>query len=98
MKRILTTQHFDRWFKELKDKRVRARVNTRLRRLEQGHYGDFKALGDGVSELRLLFGAGYRIYYTEQNAKIVILLCGGDKSTQAKDIARAKILCSELEE
>ena len=61
MKRILTTEYFDHWFKVLRDKKIKARINARLRRLEQGHYGDYKTLGDGVCELRLFFGAGYRI-------------------------------------
>ncbi len=66
-------------------------------RLEHAQYGDFKLLGGGVSEFRFFLGAGYRIYDTERDAEITILLCGGDKSSQVKDVARAKALCSELE-
>ncbi|UAA38687.1 type II toxin-antitoxin system RelE/ParE family toxin [Paraneptunicella aestuarii] len=98
MKRILTTHYFDRWFSELKDVKIKARINARLRRLESGHMGDIKGLGDGVSEPRFFFATGFRIYFTERNGDIVILLCGGDKSSQNRDIARAKKMCANLED
>ena len=66
--------------------------------MELGHYGDYKVLGDGISELRLQFGSGYRIYFTEMNDIVVILLCGGDKKSQKKDIAIAKKYLKELQE
>jgi putative addiction module killer protein len=81
---------FEEWLKNIKDKMIRARIRRRLDRLSLGYYGDTKALGDGICELRLSFGAGYRIYFAEIEGCIILLLCGGDKSSQAKDIARAK--------
>lgn len=81
---------FTAWIEKIKDKIVKARIRRRIDRLRAGHEGDCKSLGDGVFELRLLFGAGYRIYYGKYRKTIVILLCGGDKSSQSKDIAEAK--------
>ncbi|MCP3679266.1 MAG: type II toxin-antitoxin system RelE/ParE family toxin [Gammaproteobacteria bacterium] len=77
------------WLEGLKDKSVRYRIKARLDRLADGNMGDCKYISNGVSELRFSFGAGYRIYYGEQNSQIVLLLCGGNKSTQKKDIKRA---------
>lgn len=78
------------WFNSVKDKMIRARIQNRLRRLEQGHYGDWKVVGQGIFELRLQFGSGYRIYYGEHEEQFIILLSGGDKKTQKKDIKRAQ--------
>lgn len=97
MKCIRTTQQFNTWFSKLKDKQVKAKINVRLRRLEQGHYGDYKIVGDNISELRFFFGAGYRIYFTERNGEVIILLCAGDKSSQTADIKKAKAINEELE-
>ncbi len=80
---------FTKWLNSLKDSRDRRRILARLRRLEQGNYGDCKHVQDGVFELRLFFGPGYRIYFSEDGDTLVILLCGGDKSNQAKDIKKA---------
>lgn len=78
------------WFEDL-DYQIRARVEKRLKIYEQtGHLGDYKNLGDGIYEMRLFFGSGYRIYFTKQDDKIIIILCGGDKSTQTRDIEKAK--------
>ncbi len=77
------------WLKTL-DYSIQARVQKRLERVEQGNYGDFKVLDSEISELRFTFGAGYRIYFTEIQNEIVILFCGGDKSTQTNDIKKAK--------
>ena len=77
------------WLDQLKDRTGRQRILARLRRVEQGNYGDHKRLREGVLELRLNFGPGYRIYFAEDGAKIVVLLCGGDKRTQASDIKLA---------
>lgn len=82
---------FIEWLESFRDKRIKHRIQERLNRVLLGNLGDHRALGDGVSELRLDFGAGYRIYYGMQEKKIVLLLCGGDKSSQEKDIKKAKI-------
>ncbi len=81
---------FRKWFKSIKDVRIRSRIRTRIDRLELGHFGDVKSIGSGVCELRLFFGAGYRIYYAQYKKTIVVLLCGGDKKQQNKDIEKAK--------
>lgn len=77
------------------DSLVKVRVLARLSRIELGNFGDHCSVGDGISELRLFFGAGYRIYYTQRGNRVVILLCAGDKSTQVKDIALAKQIALE---
>lgn len=77
---------------------MRARIRRRLDRLELGNYGDYKSLTGGINELRLDFGKGYRIYFAEQDGLIIILLCGGDKSTQKKDIQKARDFWHELQE
>lgn len=81
---------FTRWLTKLRDRVGQKRIFARLRRLELGNYGDCKSLGDGVYELRLFLGPGYRVYFGEDGDIIVIILCGGDKSTQTQDIAAAK--------
>ena len=83
-------QPFKDWFLGLKDKNTRARISRYIDRLEIGLLGDFKGVGDGVFELRLFFGPGYRIYFAEHGEVTVVLLLGGDKGTQAKDIETAK--------
>ena len=80
---------FTDWLNNLRDPTTRRRILRRLLRLEQGHYGDFKIVGNGISELRLFFGKGYRIYFAEDGNTLVVLLCGGDKSSQRRDIERA---------
>lgn len=80
---------FTEWFSNL-DSKIRIRIRNRLDRVEQGHYGDYKRVGEGVYELRFFFGSGYRIYFAEDGDKLVLLLCGGDKSSQSKDIAKAQ--------
>ena len=77
---------FTKWLDSLKDANSRRRILARLRRIEQGNYSDYKYLQDGVFELRLFFGPGYRVYFGEDVNKVVVLLCGGDKSNQDKDI------------
>ena len=86
---IRKTEIYDRWFSALKDRRAVAHINARLRRMALGNPGDVKHVGEGVSELCLDFGPGYRIYYTQHSRKVVILLAGGDKSTQKRDIEKA---------
>lgn len=84
------------WFSKLKDNRARARINVRIRRLSLGNAGDVKPVGSGISELRINYGPGYRVYYTTIGKELVVLLAGGDKSTQHKDIEKAKELASNL--
>ena len=93
---IRQTETYSKWFAKLRDTVARARILVRLRRMSLGNFGEHRDLGDGVSELKFKFGPGYRIYYTERNGEIVILLAGGDKSTQTKDIAKAKELARNL--
>jgi putative addiction module killer protein len=95
---ILTTPLFDDWFAGLKDRLVKQRIQARIDRVEDGNLGDHKAVGEGVSEMRLSFGAGWRIYYTMRGLEIVVLLAGGDKSNQQSDIELAKALSKQLKE
>jgi putative addiction module killer protein len=81
---------YKKWIKNLKDEQARYRINARIERLKQGNPGDVEPAGDGISELRIHYGPGYRIYYKDTGKEIIILLCGGDKSTQQADIKRAK--------
>jgi putative addiction module killer protein len=80
---------FTRWLNSLKDSRIRRCILARLRRIEQGNFGDCKHLREGVYELRLFFGPGYRIYFGKEENRLVVLLCGGDKSSQDKDLQKA---------
>ena len=84
------------WLTALGDVGARARIAKRLDRLAQGNFGDANSLGDGVSELRFTFGPGYRVYYTVRGTVVVILLWGGDKGSQRRDIDRAKAMAKEL--
>ena len=95
---IHETDIFKKWMKTMKDHIARAIINARIRRLSVGNKGDSKYIGDGVSELRIDYGPGYRVYYFQSNKEIIILLCGGDKSSQTGDIERAKHLVTSLEE
>ena len=91
------TEEYVEWVRGLRDVQARARIEIRIRRLSMGNPGDTKALGEGVSELRIDYGPGYRVYYTQRGQTIVILLVGGDKRTQEKDIAKAKNLAKALQ-
>ena len=82
---------FDEWIDSLKDRRAKARIQVRLDRLSIGLFGDWKSIGDGVYELRITEGQGYRVYYAKDGETIILLLCGGNKSTQNADIKKAKI-------
>jgi putative addiction module killer protein len=90
-----TTEFID-WLVGLRDVQARARIAKRIDRIAQGAFGDAKSVGDGVSELRFTFGPGYRVYYTQRGEIVVILLCGGDKDSQARDIERAKAMAKEI--
>lgn len=92
------TQTFRKWRLRLKDERARALIASRLDRLAFGHAGDVKPVGQGISELRIDHGPGYRVYFERRGNTIIILLCGGDKSTQDKDIQTAKRLAKEWSE
>ena len=87
---------FTEWLAGLADERAAARVVLRIRRLEMGNAGDVKSVGDGVSELRIAYGPGYRLYFTKLGRQVVMLLCGGEKSSQRRDIALAKRMMKEL--
>jgi putative addiction module killer protein len=87
---------FLRWLKELRDKRARARIAIRIDRVQEGNFGDHKAVGGGVSELRIPVGQGYRVYYTIREGTVVVLLCGGNKSSQPQDIRRAQRMAIEV--
>lgn len=86
---------FTEWLMTLRDTQGRQRILVRIGRLEQGNYGDVAPVGDGVSELRLFFGPGYRVYFGEDENMVIVLLCGGDKSTQKRDITQAKVYWKE---
>jgi putative addiction module killer protein len=92
------TETFRKWRLRLRDQRARALIAARLDRLAQGHSGDVQPVGEGVSELRIHYGPGYRVYFQKQGSTIIVLLCGGDKSTQAKDIKTAKHLAETWSE
>ena len=81
---------FTEWLRSFRDQKTRGRIRKRLERLGGGNFGDCRSVGDGVFELRIHIGAGYRVYFGEVDRTIVLLLCGGDKSSQTRDIARAK--------
>ena len=95
---IRETDIYAKWFFRLKDERAKARINARIYRLSMGNPGDVKPVGEGVSELRIDCGPGYRVYFIKRGNILVILLCGGDKSTQSSDIAAAKTLARGVEE
>ncbi|MCE2744904.1 MAG: type II toxin-antitoxin system RelE/ParE family toxin [Burkholderiales bacterium] len=82
----------------MKDRKAKFRIQVRIDRLEQGHFGDVKSVGEGVNELRIFYGPGYRIYYVQKGSVVVVLLCGGDKGSQKADIAKAHELAKQLEE
>lgn len=94
MVEVFTTESFDRWLRKLKDRHGRLRILERIDQLAHGNPGDVKPVGQGVLELRLTYGPGYRVYYA-QNDRVVMLLHGGDKSTQHHDIERAHQLAAE---
>ncbi len=96
MKVIHTTAVFDKWFSSLRDRQGKLRIQARIDRAEFGNLGDCEPVGEGISEMRIHVGPGYRVYFVERGLEIVILLAGGDKSTQAKDIKTAQKLARQL--
>ena len=95
---LRSTKQYDQWFARLKDSTLKLKVLARLSRIENGNFGDFKQIGPNLFELRFFFGAGLRIYYTIHKHSVVLLLHGGNKSSQAKDAEKAARLVRELEE
>jgi putative addiction module killer protein len=93
---IFTTAGFDRWFERLRDRNAAARVQARIDRAEAGNLGDCKPVGGGVSEMRINYGPGYRVYFVQRGLELIILLAGGDKGSQAKDIEAAKALAKQV--
>lgn len=92
---IRETTTYSKWFASLRDLRARARIDVRIRRLSLGNPGDTKSVGEGVRELRIDYGPGYRVYYFERGPLLIILLAGGDKGTQDRDIKRAQALARD---
>ena len=93
---IRQTETYSRWFSSLRDRQARARIDIRIRRLSMGNPGDVKPVGKGVSELRIDYGPGYRVYFIQRGDTLIILLAGGDKRTQDRDIKTALELVQEL--
>lgn len=97
MVEIRQTTDFAAWLKNLRDNTARAKIAARIRRLSFGNPGDVRPIGAGLSELRIHHGPGYRVYFVQRGTVLIILLCGGDKRTQTRDIATAKALAQQLE-
>ncbi|MCL2888840.1 MAG: type II toxin-antitoxin system RelE/ParE family toxin [Eggerthellaceae bacterium] len=93
--RIKQTETFEKWLDGLKDRQTQLRIGARILRLAEENPGDSKALPGGISELRISFGSGYRVYYTQKGSEIVLLLAGGDKHSQKRDIENARRLANE---
>lgn len=97
MTTFIRTPEFDAWLKALRDPIGKARIVSRIRSAEQGNFGDCESVGEGVSEMRIHCGPGYRVYYSRKGEVIYLLLCGGDKSSQSRDIRQAKALNARQE-
>jgi len=95
---VRQTEIYAKWFDALRDRQARARIDIRIRRLSIGNFGDVKPVGEGVSELRIDYGPGYRVYFVKRDLELVILLAGGDKRTQADDVKTAIQLSRTLKE
>lgn len=95
---VVTSDEFDQWLRKLKDRMGKLRILERVDRLAHGNPGDVKPVGQGVSELRLTYGPGYRVYYLQDGDRLILLLCGGDKSTQRRDIEKAHELADKWRE
>lgn len=95
---LKSTQTFNHWLAKLKDRTIKNQLLSRLARVENGNFGDTKALASDLFELRCFFGGGLRVYYTIRNQQVVLLLVGGDKSSQGRDIEKAKAILNTLED
>ena len=95
---VRETDNFKKWIRGLNDKIAQSIINARIRRISVGNFGDVGPVGGDISELRIDYGPGYRVYFIQQSNEIVILLCGGDKSTQSKDVKAAKRIAKNIEE
>jgi putative addiction module killer protein len=95
---VRQTDEYEKWFDSLRDRQAKARIDIRVRRLSLGNAGDAKSVGEGVSELRIDYGPGYRVYFVQRADVLIVLLAGGDKRTQDQDIRVAKQLARELQE
>ena len=95
---IRQTSIFDRWLRTLRDQRAKARIAARVQRASFGNVGDARPVGGGISEMRIDYGPGYRVYYAPRGGDLIVLLCGGDKRSQVNDIQRAKSILRELKE
>lgn len=95
---IFKTDVFDLWLSSLRDFKARARIETQIRRLSLGNPGDVKPVGEGISEMRIDHGPGYRVYYMRRGPVFVVLLCGGVKDSQSRDIAQAKAIAAQWRE
>ena len=93
---VQQTEVYARWFRRLRDKQAQLRITTRIQRLEKGNLGDVRPVGGGVSEFRIHYGPGYRVYFVQRGQSLIILLAGGDKDSQDRDIRRARDLASGL--
>jgi putative addiction module killer protein len=94
---VRQTTRFATWLAGLRDERARARILKRLDRAANGNLGDVAPVGEGVSEMRIFYGPGYRVYFVQRGSELIVLLCGGDKSTQGADIEEAKAMAKELD-
>lgn len=95
---IEQTAIFSKWFKKIKDRKAYKAIAIRMLRAQQGNFGDVQPIGEGLSEMRIFIGKGYRVYFAIKDNKLILLLNGGDKSTQNKDIKQAKLIFEQLEE
>jgi putative addiction module killer protein len=89
---VIQSSTFADWLAGLKDRQARARIHARIDRMADGNFGDAEPVGDGISEARIHYGSGYRLYFMRRGQRLIVLLCGGDKSTQQKDIKKAKLI------
>ncbi len=98
MAEIVQSEEFESWIQKLKDIRAQLRIRARLERLSMGNTGDVKAVGEGIRELRIDYGPGYRVYFLQRGEILIVLLCGGDKSSQERDIKQAKSIAQRWKE
>ena len=95
---LIKSDAYDSWFHQLRDRQARAKIEVRIRRLSLGNPGDVKPVGEGVSEMRIDHGPGYRVYFLKHGPVVVVLLCGGDKNSQSRDITTAKAIAAQWKE